>query len=217
MEFRSTYGSGGGPDKTILLSAEKHDLQRFNVIVIYLRGESDSEFKIAKWALKKRIQFIEVKEKGIIDFKSILELNRIVKQYKIDIIHAHDYKTDIIAYLLSKVNRSVKLLSTAHGWTLEGSKIAFYNWLNIFILRFFENIIAVSEATKKLMVKSGIDKRKITVIHNSIDIETWKKREEDGNLRKDLGLDEDIPVVGQSDDLVLKKIYAPFWKLLKKY
>ena len=57
LELRNTYKWGGGPDKTILLSAERHDHQRVEVIVAYVRDASDHEFRIAEKA--KRLKQTE--------------------------------------------------------------------------------------------------------------------------------------------------------------
>ena len=37
LELRNTYKWGGGPDKTVLLSAERHDRTQVEVVVAYIR------------------------------------------------------------------------------------------------------------------------------------------------------------------------------------
>ena len=56
LELRNTYKWGGGPDKTILLSAERHDPSRVEVVVAYIRDTTDSEFRIAAKAKAKKLQ-----------------------------------------------------------------------------------------------------------------------------------------------------------------
>ena len=62
MELRGTYKGGGGPDKTILLSAERHDKARFFVLVTYLRQPNDDEFRIGQMAANRGINYLDVRE-----------------------------------------------------------------------------------------------------------------------------------------------------------
>ena len=47
LELRNTYKWGGGPDKTILLSAARHNREQVEVVVVYIRDVRDHEFRIA--------------------------------------------------------------------------------------------------------------------------------------------------------------------------
>ena len=78
MELRATYTSGGGPDKTILLSAEKHDKTRINPVVVYLRDKRDKKFQIGKMAEDRGFEYIEVLDRNKIDIRCIYELYEIV-------------------------------------------------------------------------------------------------------------------------------------------
>ena len=55
LELRNTYKWGGGPDKTILLSAERHDPSRVEVVVVYIRDIRDREFSIGDKARAKAL------------------------------------------------------------------------------------------------------------------------------------------------------------------
>ena len=122
LELRGTYTTGGGPDKTILLSAEKHNKDLVNPVVVYLRDINDDNFQIGQMAEGRGFKYIEVLDRSKIDIKCIIELNRIVKEYNIDIIHGHDYKTDMLAYILGLIHSKVHLVSTAHGWITNSLK-----------------------------------------------------------------------------------------------
>jgi hypothetical protein len=53
LELRNTYKWGGGPDKTILLSAERHDRSRVEVVISYIRDARDRQFSIGEKARAK--------------------------------------------------------------------------------------------------------------------------------------------------------------------
>jgi hypothetical protein len=50
LELRSVRGTGGGPEKTILLGAERADRRRFSVTVCYIRDRRDRTFGIGERA-----------------------------------------------------------------------------------------------------------------------------------------------------------------------
>src|SRR6476620_1477531 len=100
LELRNTYKWGGGPDKTILLSAERHDRSRVEVVVAYVRDARDHEFTIGEKARAKGLTFYEIEERSKFDFRVLRTLKEIIVRHDINIIHSHDYKTDLFAYLL---------------------------------------------------------------------------------------------------------------------
>ncbi len=215
LELRATYTTGGGPDKTILLSAEKHDKSIVTPVVAYLKDISDDDFQIGRMAEGRGFEYIEVLDRGKIDIKCIIELNGIVRKHNIDIIHGHDYKTDILAYILSLLNPKVRLVSTAHGWITNTLKGSLYKWIHLRVLRRFENLIAVSGATKLLMSASGIKSDAIKVIYNGIDESKWSNDEQIKSLKAEWDLSENALVIGTVGRISDEKDYITFMEIAK--
>ena len=63
-------------------------------------------------------------------------------------------------------------------------------------MRRFDQVIAVSHATKQEMVAAGVPSHLITVVHNGIDTEVWSPHQARATLREELRLDQTWPVVG---------------------
>lgn len=196
MQCRSTYTTGGGPDKTVLLVAEKANPNKFNVSIMYMRGAQDKDFKIAQWAREKGLAIYEVLEHGKFDIDNLRQINKIINRNHIDIYHARDYKTCVIGFLLGLINPRLKLVFTAHGWVASGTKMQFYTWLNLFSLKRYHRIIAVSEATKQIMVDSGIGAHKIDLVYNAIDANLWHRDTIKSSIRAELNISDTAKVVG---------------------
>jgi len=196
LELRSTYGWGGGPDKTILLSAELHDRSRFDVRLVYLRGAEDHAFDIGERARRRGLELLEIPERGKIDPQAIRRLARYVREQRIDIVHSHDYKTNLFAYLLFRFNRRVRIMATTHGWITDSGKKRLYNWLDRRVLRGFPAVVSVSAATRDILVRNGVAPRRITVIHNGIDDRAWSAEGVESTFREELGLPAGAPLVG---------------------
>ena len=198
LEVRSTYRGGGGPDKTILLSAERHDPKRVRTVVAYVRDVRDDQFSIGARARGRGFLYHELVESGKLDIRVILRLRRLVTEHGINIIHGHDYKSDLLAYLtgLSLGASRPALVSTAHAWVILGPRGQLYRRLDIALMRRFEHLIAVSHATRAEMVAAGLDPGKISVVHNAIDTEAWSLAAVSPHVRRQLGLSDHFPVVG---------------------
>jgi glycosyltransferase involved in cell wall biosynthesis len=198
LELRCTYKWGGGPDKTILLSAERHDKTRVGVTVAYIRAAKDQEFCIAEKAKTRGLDFYEIEEYNRIDFRALRRLRDLVVHKEINLIHSHDYKSDLLAYLVRRWlwYRPIKLVSTAHAWVIIGMRGEFYRRLDLMLMRRFNHLIAVSHATKAEMVAANLAIANITVIHNAIDTNEWSRARVTEDFRNDLGLHDVFPVIG---------------------
>jgi glycogen synthase len=198
LELRNTYKWGGGPDKTILLSAAQHDRSRVEVVVAYIRDVRDREFSIGDKARAKGLIFYEIEERGKLDLSVLHALKEIVVRHDINIIHAHDYKSDLFAYLLKRKlkDRALAVISTMHGWALSGVRGHLIWQLDLLLMRQFDHIVAVSHATKEEMVVAGVPSGLISVIYNGIDTETWSQRQVNVSMRDVLCIDNAFPIIG---------------------
>src|SRR5687767_7886728 len=101
LELRSVYGTGGGPDKTLLASATRPD-DRVALTLCYLRNADDPLFGIAEQARTLGVDFVEIQERRSLDPAIWASLRRLMRERRFDIVHGHEYKTDLLAYLLAR-------------------------------------------------------------------------------------------------------------------
>jgi glycosyltransferase involved in cell wall biosynthesis len=208
LELRSVWGSGGGPDKTILLGTYRSDPSRFAVTACYIRDARDQSYGIETRPESKKIDYIEVLEKNSFDPKIWPVLRKLVRERAIDIVHAHDYKTDLIAWLLSK-SEGILPLSTAHGWSGHSWKeTKIYYPLDRQALRFFPRVIAVSKDIKQMLVNAGTRSDKITVVPNGIDLNSYFRDPAlKPQVRCELGLSPEDIAIGAVGRLESEKNY----------
>ena len=168
LELRSVRGTGGGPEKTILLGAARSDPSRYAVTVCYVRDRRDDVFKIHERAAALGVDYVDVWEKNSFDRAIWPELRRVVREKRIDIVHAHDYKTDLLALALGRFEGIIPL-STAHGWTGHAFRESLYYYFDKKLLARFPRVIAVSSEIRDELIRNGARAERVTVVLNGID------------------------------------------------
>jgi glycosyltransferase involved in cell wall biosynthesis len=208
LELRSVRGTGGGPEKTILLGATRTDASQYAVTVCYLRDSRDEVFHIDQRARDVPIDYVEIRERHSFDPSIWSPLRALVKSRQIDIVHAHDYKTDLLALLLGCVEPIVPL-STAHGWAGHSWKEeAIYYPADRRLLARFPQAIAVSSDIRETIVRHGGDRTRIHVLPNGVDPARFcPDAGRAAGARRDLGVSGEDLVVGSVGRLEAEKNY----------
>lgn len=189
LELRSVRGTGGGPEKTILLGAAGSDPSRFLVTVCYLRVEGDPLFAIDERAASLGVDYVDVNERHSLDVRIWKQLRTIVRERHIHIVHAHDYKTDLLALLLARAE-GVMPLTTVHGWTGHSSieRHVYYPADKLLIGR-FPIAIAVSSEIRAELLRWRCRPERIRVVLNGIDHRAFRReRARVADSRRSLGL-----------------------------
>jgi glycosyltransferase involved in cell wall biosynthesis len=206
LELRSVRGTGGGPEKTILLGAARTDPERFAVTVCYVRDARDDVFSIDAKAADLPVDYVEVVEKHSFDPSIWFDLRRLIRHRRIDIVHAHDYKTNVLAWLLAQ-SEPVTALSTVHGWTGHSRRERWaYYPCDKRILARFPKLIAVSSDICQELVRHGARPSRIVTVLNGIDHRAFRRdRSRERWVRRKLGLDDDDLVLGAVGRLEVQK------------
>ena len=196
LELRSVRGTGGGPEKTILLGAQRAS-PRFPVTVCYIRDRRDTTFAIAERAATLGIDYVEIVEHGSFDVRIWPALRQLVRDRGIDIVHAHDYKTDLLALLLARADGVIPV-ATAHGWTGHSlrERLVYYA-LDKQMLRAFPRTIAVSSEIRSQLLRRGVRHDRVQTVLNGIDYRAFRRdRSIEAEVRQELGLMPSHVVVG---------------------
>jgi glycosyltransferase involved in cell wall biosynthesis len=197
LELRSVRGTGGGPEKTILLGAARSDPARFAITVCYIRDSRDTAFEIHTRAKAAGVDYVEVIERYSLDRSIWPALRKIVRERRIDIIHAHEYKTDLLAWLLAKSDGIVPL-ATVHGWSGDSWKEQrIYYPLDMKFLRLFPRVVAVSGAVRARITAAGVNPDRVDVVLNGIDEQVFRRDPaREAVARQRFGLRPEHTVVG---------------------
>jgi glycosyltransferase involved in cell wall biosynthesis len=169
LEFTAADGSGGGPDKTILLGTAQADRSRFIITVCYIHNVNDRTFDIDLRASALGIDFVGIAQRHFLDSSVWRAARRVVRDRQIDIVHSHGYKADLIALLLSRAEQ-ITPLSTAHGYTGHSWRERWiYYPADKRILARFPRVIAVSNDLRNTLIRAGARPERVRTVLNGID------------------------------------------------
>jgi glycosyltransferase involved in cell wall biosynthesis len=196
LELRSVWGTGGGPEKTILAGARRHT-PGIQVTVCYIRDARDAIFSIDARANAAGVDYVELGERHSLDWSVWSALRQLVRSRDIDLVHAHEYKSDLLTYLLAKAEGIVPL-ATAHGWTGHSARERqFYYPADKWILARYPKVIAVSGEIKRELVSRGADPRRVEVVLNGIAPDVFRRDPGVRDVeRRRLGLGVDEIAIG---------------------
>lgn len=107
------------------------------------------------------------------DWRSIRNIRQLIHARAIDIIHTHGYKADLYGYLAARCEGR-PVVATCHNWLSGGAALKAYNFVDRQVLKRFDAIGAVSDAVAEKLVSLGVDRERIAVIPNGIDVDRFK-------------------------------------------
>jgi glycosyltransferase involved in cell wall biosynthesis len=196
LELRSVAGTGGGPDKTLVASADIRDPD-VDLTLCYLCNEGDDLFQIGALAKQKGLDYVEVRERGPIDLRAWRAIRQLARERRFDIAHGHDYKTDLLAWMLGRAEGLIPF-ATAHGWTGHSRMERFvYYPADRRLLKRFPRIAAVSGEIRDVLVRAGTERQRVTVIPNGIDPDAFHRDSSLGaRVRNEFGISPDAVVLG---------------------
>jgi glycosyltransferase involved in cell wall biosynthesis len=134
-------------------------------------------------------------------------VNDLVRNLQIDIVHAHEVKSDVIAYLAARL-RPVPIVTTLHGWIGNGLKQRGLIALDKRVARGFDRVIAVSRKIERQLIDAGVPADKIRMLHNAIVVERYRRTGRRGVLAEVIGRPVPSPVIASIGRLSIEKGHA---------
>lgn len=115
-----------------------------------------------------RVHYIAMSNR--FDLSAVSQLVTIINNRKIDIIHTHGYKSDILGLLAAR-KTGIKIVSTPHGFSNNvGWKLRLFIRLGLFALKFVDKVAPLSEQLVFDLKRYGIKDKQLRFIENGVDL-----------------------------------------------
>ena len=147
-------------------------------------------------------------------FQIVTLLTRFLKTRRIDLVHTHRYKDNVLGSAAAKLAGVPHVIRTVHGvseamrgWARMKDRL--YDAVDKVTLHACaDRIVGVSERTAQTMKQSGYKPDLVTCIHNGIDVRHVKAMQPPADVRRALGIDPDAFLIGTAGRLVPVKGHA---------
>jgi len=205
LHLRTVTGHGGGPEKTIL-NSQRFIGDDYQLQLAYIRPEGDAEYDLPDRAAQMGVPLIDIPERGPIDFRTVKRLSQLIRTSRPHILHAHDYKTNVLALMLGRWYR-IPAITTVHGYGLLGGRLKWYSRIDRWALRRMDHVIVVSEDLYSTLTEWGVRRSRCSLVENAIDTTQYSRTMPAPEAKRRLGLDPQRLVIGSVGRLVGEKAF----------
>jgi len=180
----------GGLEKILTTIVLNLDKKKYNVSVWCLREGGFFADKLVKEGIDVKILHISTSRNPL----SIYKLYRLLKCHKFDIIHTHAYSAGTIGRMSAFLAGVPVIIS--HNHSVYDYYGKFYNLVEWFLSLITDRVICISEVVNGFANKTQrINSKKLITIHNGIDDVCDLTEKSSSDLKKELGIPINHPVI----------------------
>ena len=186
-------GKVGGGETHVLELCSNLDLTRFEPVVLsFTDGPMVDELR------RRGIRTEVIYTESGFDFKVKAGVDAFIQREKFDIVHAHGTRAMSNVFASASKYR-IPLMYTVHGWSFHPDQPFF-----IRKMREYSEWFLTSKATKTICVSKsneldGIKRfgmKRSEVVYNAIDLEKFNPDKQFSDIRAELGIDANAPLIG---------------------
>jgi len=167
-----------GAEMWILALAKNLDPKNVSCHLAITREWEGQDIEVFNRFQSLGLETHQIKMCGRFDPRVIPKLSRLIKDKKIDIIHTHGYKSDILGLIGARI-AGIKAVATPHGFenTLD-RKLQFFIRLGCMALRHFDRVAPLSEELQSDMQAIKVNPNRTRLIMNGVDLEEIESERE---------------------------------------
>ncbi|MCA9047597.1 MAG: glycosyltransferase family 4 protein [Planctomycetaceae bacterium] len=205
LHTRVVTGTGGGPEKTILNSPRFLRRHGIDCACLFMRSPDDGKFRILEAKAKAAAaEVIGIDDCGPFDLNVIRESIRVCRERRVDIWHAHDYKSNALG-LLVRMFHPMHLVTTAHGWVQITKRTPTYYRIDRFCMKRYDQVVAVSRDLYDVCRSIGLSDERLTLVDNAIIVEDYDPSPPSPADRARFGFGNDRVLLGAAGRLSEEK------------
>ena len=203
--------SGGlfGAERVVLNLAGKSE--GVTSYVGAFNNQHNPHLEIIEEAQKSGLNTVVFNSRGKFDLGTIGAVKKFIIANKIDIVHTHNYKSDIVGFCATRL-AGTKWMATNHLWHSTDQKLRFYEYIDAFVLKFAQRVIGVSAEIKQDLVEKNLKKERLEVIDNGIPIEKFNLQIRSEPMGPLLGVAPEDCVIMMVGRLAIEKGHEVFLK-----
>ncbi|WP_018152517.1 glycosyltransferase family 4 protein [Leeia oryzae] len=192
LHTESSTGWGGQENRTLQESIQLKALGH-RVLIACSPGS-----RLLARAAEEGIEVFEIPFLRGLRLSAVPKLQRLMREQHVDVLNTHSSRDTIVAGLAARLMRCGPVVIRTRHLIMPITSKSTYSLLP-------HHVVAVSDAVRDYLVSAGVDTSRVSVIRTGIDPEKFNPDNVSGDLKAELGLDEDIPLVGSVSILRIRK------------
>jgi glycosyltransferase involved in cell wall biosynthesis len=179
----------GGAEKAMVDLALRLDRRRFAVTVCATRSTGNYQpildaAGVATFVVGRQTKW---------DLYKLSRLVRFLRRQPVHILHTHLFGSNTWGRLLGTLAGVPVIIAHEHGSTIARREV----WIDRLLYRLSDAILVPSEASKRwLRAQEGVPARLFHVVYNGVDIAQFSRDGAAAEIRAELGIPADVPVIG---------------------
>ncbi|MGA9525397.1 MAG: glycosyltransferase family 4 protein [Myxococcaceae bacterium] len=210
LHLRSSCGLYGA-DRALLDLSEAHRVSLHPVVGSIVSGERDDP--LGTEAMRRGLRTTRINSRGRVDLASVAALAARIRTLEIELLHAHDYKSMVLALLAGRRTR-VPVVATYHGDTAATPSLRAYEALARALGNATRGVAAVSAPLARSL-RSWIRTAPVMHIPNGIRAPAPCNEAERGAARRLFGIPPDAAVLAVVGRLSVEKGHAVLFDALR--
>jgi len=176
-----------GAERWILALAKHLDTASIECDLAVTAERENQDLEVCSKYKELGLNVFEVPMRHKFDLSAIKKLAKVIQDNKIDIIHTHGYKSDIIGVMAAR-KAGIPCVVTPHGFeNAKDFKLKLFIWLGCKVMRFADVVAPLSPQLVVDCQKIGVPENKIKYIQNGVDLSEVEKTvrpERDSELKR---------------------------------
>ena len=169
LQLLDSFNQGGTEGQTVQLIKLLKDSGKYEVFIASLSGEGPLRSQIERLGYKDVPSFPLQNFYNANAAMQLTRLSSLIRRLKIDIVHAHDFYTNIFGTAAATL-AGVKARIASRRET-EGIRSPAKRWVERRAFNAASAVIANADAIRTQLIKEGLPQDKVITIHNGIDVD----------------------------------------------
>jgi glycosyltransferase involved in cell wall biosynthesis len=215
----------GGAQETVLLAAALADRTRFDPFIV-CGAETGSEGSLHDEAERRGVELVVVPELvREVDPKAdalvIPALARLFRERRVDVVHTNSSKAGVVGRVAARRAKVPRVVHTVHGWPFHdhqrAAMVSVWKSLERRCAPLADALVVVADADRRKGLAAGIGvPGQYVTVRSGLELDLYDPQRADRDaVRLELGLPQDVPVVGtvsrlspQKDPITLIEAFA---------
>ena len=168
LQLFDSFNQGGTEWQTVQLTRLLHESGKHRLFLAALKNEGPLRVEVERLGFRDIPSFPLQNFYNANAMKQLSRLASLMRRNKIDLVHAHDFYTNIFGMAAAKLAR-VPARITSRRET-EGIRSPAKRWLERRAFNTSNAVVANAEAIRMQLISEGLAPEKVVTIHNGLNV-----------------------------------------------